>query len=319
MQLKYCHRLQIIPATATTDISRLTSSEEDLKSKQAFLLSLYSTNTSNLSIQTGSIKGRTKEKEPFFSSGKRLLNIPDVPPKLPSVSGPSSRSGSRDSNPRGSKQYQQPYTQVHNNLNSKKDPSELLTMSQLKDKQRNAYPSGPSKPDGYSKNILEKSPPNKQSTKNGSKSSVSGIGQGGGFRIVGEDPSVRSQTIYIPEKEKRKNQIRNNKEIVQKSTGKRSTPQKVGVDSREERDDFLLDLSGQHLDKIVFDNSSEYRHLYQNNHQFSNLQLLCVLILRNNQLSNFGELNLTKMNCLTDLDLAHNDFVGRWTTIRKYT
>jgi hypothetical protein len=48
-------------------------------------------------------------------------------------------------------------------------------------------------------------------------------------RVAGEDPSVQSQTIYIPENEKRKNsqnQIIRNKDIVLNPNGKMLTPQK---------------------------------------------------------------------------------------------
>ena len=110
---------------------------------------------------------------------------------------------------------------------------------------------------------------------------------------IGKDPLRQSTTIFIPEVEKRKHQnkmkIMNRKDLkVKESSG--------------ERNDFLLDISSSNLN--CFD--ATLYHLYPMN----DFTLLCVLILRNNQLSNITEMNLTEMSHLTDLDLSYNLFSG---------
>ena len=127
----------------------------------------------------------------------------------------------------------------------------------------------------------------------GNKSRDQGMSRSSSLKLLNNDVRALSSTIYIPENEKFKHSSR------------LSGASKIGDISTEkntERDDFLLDLKDQHL--TVFD--AAMYHLYPMN----KLSLVCVLILRNNELTDLKAMRLKEMTCLTDLDLAHNLFVG---------
>ena len=122
-----------------------------------------------------------------------------------------------------------------------------------------------------------------------------------------------SSTIYNPDDEKRKRNSRastNSKDngykhssSISKGTEKDSkVEKKKDKEEKEERNDFMLDLTDRHL--ITF--NASLHHLYPR----SKLSLLCVLILRNNQLTDLVSMRLKEMVCVTDLDLAYNKFKG---------
>lgn len=131
------------------------------------------------------------------------------------------------------------------------------------------------------------------------------------------DISVRkkmSTTIFYPEDEKRKRNSSAQLSVkssdvghaVSRGTAKEGDSEKKKEKDKEkderERNDFLLDLTDRHL--TTFDAS--LHHLYPR----SKLNLVCVLILRNNQLSDLPSMRLKEMVCVTDLDLAYNGFTG---------
>jgi hypothetical protein len=131
------------------------------------------------------------------------------------------------------------------------------------------------------------------------------------------DISVRekmSTIIFYPEDEKRKRNSSahlslkgtNVNHAVSRGTAKEGDNEKKKEKDKEkderERNDFLLDLTDRHL--TTFDAS--LHHLYPR----SKLNLICVLILRNNQLSDLPSMRLKEMVCVTDLDLAYNGFTG---------
>jgi hypothetical protein len=123
-----------------------------------------------------------------------------------------------------------------------------------------------------------------------------------------------STTIFYPEDEKRKrissaqpsSKGSDVNHAVSRGTAKEGDNEKKKEKDKErderERNDFLLDLTDRHL--ATFDAS--LHHLYPR----SKLNLICVLILRNNQLSDLPSMRLKEMVCVTDLDLAYNGFTG---------
>ena len=129
------------------------------------------------------------------------------------------------------------------------------------------------------------------------------------------DISVRekiSTTIFYPEDEKRKRSSSAQSSLkgsdvshaLSRGTAKEGDNKKKKEKERDEkeRNDFLLDLPDHHL--TTFDAS--LHHLYPR----SKLNLICVLILRSNQLSDLPSMRLKEMVCITDLDLAYNGFTG---------
>ena len=134
------------------------------------------------------------------------------------------------------------------------------------------------------------------------------------------DISIRekmSSTIYNPEDEKRKRNSSAQSSIkgsdvnhaVSRGTAKEDDNDKKKEKDKEkderERNDFLLNLTDRHL--TSFDAS--LHHLYPR----SKLNMICVLILRNNQLCDLPSMRLKEMVCVTDLDLAYNRFTGAVT------
>lgn len=107
------------------------------------------------------------------------------------------------------------------------------------------------------------------------------------------DPRAQSGTIYIPEEEKRQHTARLSNSLIGVETPKKE---------EEKRNDFLLDLTDRHL--VDFDAS--LHHVYPK----SKLSMICVLILRGNELTDLKAMRLNLMVSLTDLDLAHNLFFG---------
>lgn len=107
------------------------------------------------------------------------------------------------------------------------------------------------------------------------------------------DPRAQSGTIYIPEEEVRLHSARLSNSLKGVETPKRE---------EKERNDFLLDLTDRHL--IEFDASLQ--HVYPK----SKLSMICVLILRGNELTDLKAMRLNLMVSLTDLDLAQNLFFG---------
>jgi hypothetical protein len=107
------------------------------------------------------------------------------------------------------------------------------------------------------------------------------------------DPRAQSGTIYIPEEEKQQHSAR-----LSNSLKGVETPQRED----KVRNDFLLDLTDRHL--VEFDASLQ--HVYPK----SKLSMICVLILRGNELTDLKAMRLNLMVSLTDLDLAHNLFFG---------
>jgi hypothetical protein len=139
-----------------------------------------------------------------------------------------------------------------------------------------------------------------------------------------------SQTIKIPEGGRTVKSKLGSKEVVVKcadsvqnfcsSKDRRGSYSDFSAyGSRKEREEleesenairncYMLDLSNKtkaDIDEIEAFDCLQLQLCLQNN-----LQLVCVLILRNNQLSDITSMNLTEMRCLTDLDLAHNAFKG---------
>lgn len=125
-----------------------------------------------------------------------------------------------------------------------------------------------------------------------------------------------STTIFYPEDEKRKrnssaqssfkgsdvNHALSRGTAKEGDSEKKKEKEKDKERDEKERNDFLLDLTDRHL--TSFDAS--LHHLYPK----SKLNLICVLILRNNQLSDLPSMRLKEMVCVTDLDLAYNGFTG---------
>ena len=107
------------------------------------------------------------------------------------------------------------------------------------------------------------------------------------------DPRAQSGTIYIPEEEKKKHSAR-----LSNSLKGTEAPRREDM----VRNDFLLDLTDRHL--VEFDAS--LHHVYPK----SKLSMICVLILRGNELTDLKAMRLNLMVSLTDLDLAHNLFFG---------
>ena len=131
-----------------------------------------------------------------------------------------------------------------------------------------------------------------------------------------DDSAVKdrtSSTIYNPDDEKRKRSSRAalNSKDYSSSTSKgnekankeeKKIKNEKDEKEKEERNDFLLDLTDHHLTTF----NASLHHLYPR----SKLTLLCVLILRNNQLTDLVSMRMKEMVCVTDLDLAFNRFKG---------
>ena len=130
-----------------------------------------------------------------------------------------------------------------------------------------------------------------------------------------------SSTIYNPDDEKRMRNSRASanskdnghdhssstskgfeKEKKEEKKKKKEKKEKEVKEEMEGRNDFLLDLTDRHLTTF----NASLHHLYPR----SKLSLLCVLILRNNQLTDLASMRLKEMVCVTDLDLAFNRFKG---------
>jgi hypothetical protein len=112
-------------------------------------------------------------------------------------------------------------------------------------------------------------------------------------RVQRGDPRAQSGTIYIPEEDKKQHSARLSNSLKGIETPRRED---------NVRNDFLLDLTDRHL--VEFDASLQ--HVYPK----SKLSMICVLILRGNELTDLKAMRLNLMVSLTDLDLAHNLFFG---------
>ena len=130
-------------------------------------------------------------------------------------------------------------------------------------------------------------PHNDQNGQNGGQNGV-----GTGVKKDKVDPLAQSTTIHIPDEDKKKH-LNRVKKMMKGYEGR---------DNMLEKNDVSLDLSNKKLDTF---NASFY-HLYPKNR----LNLLVVLILRNNMLTSISAMHLTEMHCLTDLDLGHNRLAG---------
>lgn len=119
------------------------------------------------------------------------------------------------------------------------------------------------------------------------------------------DPSAPSTTIEINNRENTKKNKRNNNngnDTYNDSDKYYIFNGRNNEKNNAKKDACLLNLSNIQLE--LFDG------LRYEIYPKTNFQLLCVLILRNNLLSDFYGLNVLKLNNLTDLDLAHNAFIG---------